>query len=478
MKNILLIRTSTTKQEVESQKKELLEYVHSKNKFETVVVGNAGASAIKLDEQYIANINKVYDLMERGDIVWAWSVDRIGRNEEVLMSFKNRLIKEGVNLIIKNPSLELLQPDGKVNNGIELAFSLYATMAKQEMEVKMDRFKRAKRRNKESGKFNGGKVMFGYAVQENGCFRKDDCDSKVVYEIFYRYANEPVSCRYLAKDYHALLKQKNLRYTEIRINRILKNENYKGNGTYPQIVPNSLYEQVQQKMKEWRINPKVKYAEHPYWCQGLLFEVCDDGETHRMRVKKAEVAYMSYLEHFSVSINYFDSLVFRLLGVLFDSYDQSAVLVEIRSQNKEIEVKRRHLEQLIEETSKKEAELDEKYYVAGTVSNYQQLKRAIELKINSYKTELESLHEISEDIEKPTLDNLDEWQIRDIFLKYIQRIYIRKLDRWECKVDIVTSIGNAPPVIYSRHGYVFRYTDSTQWIKIEKLRNIEGRKRT
>ena len=270
----------------------------------------------------------------------------------------------------------------------------------------------------------------------------------------------------------------NLNLNKTTLN-IINEEAYKGVG-YPRLVSDELFQLVQEKLAEYRIKPRFRYKEHPYWCQGLLYEVCDNGETHRMRVKKSEVAYMSYMETFSISINYFDSIVFRLLGDVFSKYDQSAVLGEIRSQNARIRANRSHLETLLEGARKKDLELDEKYFVHGSigVNNYPLLKKAIQVKIDSYKKEIDGLVEMPEDIVKPSLEGLDEVQVRDMFLKYIQRIYARKIDKWTCKVDIVTSLGNSRPVIYNRKDYTFRFTDSTQWIKIEKLRSIEGRKRT
>ena len=90
---IAIIRTSTEKQEVESQRKELLDFIRKDGikESQVEVIGEAGASAIKLDERYRKNLEKVYSLIEKGGVkcVYAWALDRIGRNEEVMMKFKN-----------------------------------------------------------------------------------------------------------------------------------------------------------------------------------------------------------------------------------------------------------------------------------------------------------------------------------------------------------------------------------------------------
>lgn len=147
-KVIALIRTSTIQQEIDSQREEVLSLILSDgySMDEIEVVGEKGASAIKMDEAYLKNINRVYELIEQQPIkaVYAWAIDRIGRNRTMLNDFRETLIGKHIQLIIKNPELRLLNPDGSENSGIGLAFSLFAEMAVQEMQQKKARFARAK----------------------------------------------------------------------------------------------------------------------------------------------------------------------------------------------------------------------------------------------------------------------------------------------------------------------------------------------
>ena len=174
-KAIIIIRESTKAQEIDSQKQDIINYAikDGYSLEEILIIGEAGASAIKLDEAYLKNMQKVYNTIDDPnnsiECVYAWAIDRIGRNEEVLHKLKNYLVEKKIQLIIKKPSLKLLEDDGSVNSGVELAFSLFATMSKQEMEMKVARFKRGKRRNAEEMKFNGGWcTKFGYKVDSNG----------------------------------------------------------------------------------------------------------------------------------------------------------------------------------------------------------------------------------------------------------------------------------------------------------------------
>lgn len=232
-KVIAIIRTSTTQQEIDSQREEVINMALSDgySKEEIEIVGKAGASAIKVDEAYTENMNRVYELLDNVptiEAVYAWAIDRIGRNEEILMRLKNTLAKKQIQLVIENPSLRLLDGDGKVNTGVELAFALFATMAKQEMEQKQARFMRGRKRNDEQGRYNGGYVAFGYKV-ENGKIIVNEDEAKTVRLIFNELASGKYSCDALARELQSrgiLFKGKKLLFSNVR--GILKNKIYCG----------------------------------------------------------------------------------------------------------------------------------------------------------------------------------------------------------------------------------------------------------
>ena len=196
-KAILLVRVSTVKQEILTQTKELVEYALADGykKSDMIIIEGVGASAIKLNSIYLQEMEQLYKTIEENEIssLYAWEISRIGRNEEILMKFKNFLIDRKVQLVIKNPSLRLLNADGSVNTGVELAFSLFATMSKQEMEIKNERFKRAKERNKLEGRYNGGRIKLGYKLDENKYFIVDEEKAQIVRNIFEWFVNDGLS---------------------------------------------------------------------------------------------------------------------------------------------------------------------------------------------------------------------------------------------------------------------------------------------
>ena len=251
-KAVILVRTSTVRQEIDSQIEEVIKYAMADGykADDLEVIGNAGSSAIKLDERYLENIQKVYKVIETTptiECVYAWAIDRIGRREELLMNFKNFLIAKKVNLKIKNPSLYLLEPDGRVNSGAELAFSLFATMAKQEMEQKKERFKRAKTRNHKEGKFNGGaETRFGYSV-ENGYFVVNKEEAEVVQIIFEEYSTGNYSMQKLSDELNKRGFKNRGKFLNVPfLHKVLTTTDYIGDGNKPAILDKAVYDKCEE----------------------------------------------------------------------------------------------------------------------------------------------------------------------------------------------------------------------------------------
>lgn len=314
-KVIALIRTSTIQQEIDSQRKEVIAAILADGYTEGqyVVVGEKGASAIKLDEEYLKNINKVYELIENNPIeaVYAWAIDRIGREEELLMQFKNRLIKKGVQLVIKNPKLELLNPDGTVNAGVELAFSLFATMAKQEMQQKKARFTRAKKRNAEVGKANGGSrnIPFGYTKDDNGYFIIDEDEAAVVRLIFELHNSGKYSLNKLALELNERgYSHRGKKFTSYFLRSFLKatvtvgyseftskKTGWSAVRNYPQIISKEIWEKAQTVLKG---NQSGTYKGTKHYYLGAKLLQCDrckhnfstDGNQYRCKRNHHKVA--------------------------------------------------------------------------------------------------------------------------------------------------------------------------------------------
>ena len=280
-KAIILVRVSTVRQEIDAQRRELeqLAIADGWRSEDLIVIEGVGASAIKLNEIYMNEMEELYNTISENKIgaVYAWEISRIGRNEEILMRFKNFLIEHNVQLIVKNPSLRLLNDDGSVNSGIELAFSLFCTMAKQEMQLKQERFKRAKERNKAEGKYTGGRIKLGYALDENKYFILDEKKAQAVRQVFEWFVNDGLSQK---KIYSKLCDMgiytgKNLFKTNGRcVGDLLRDEAYIGENNYPQIVSRELFHKANEIISNRK---KPHESKNVYLCKGLIKDTMTGG---------------------------------------------------------------------------------------------------------------------------------------------------------------------------------------------------------
>jgi hypothetical protein len=78
------------------------------------------------------------------------------------MLIEEFLIKEKIQLIVKDINFKLFNDDGEVTESADVVFSLFASFASSEMTKKKERFKRALKEYRKKGYSIGGKRLFGY----------------------------------------------------------------------------------------------------------------------------------------------------------------------------------------------------------------------------------------------------------------------------------------------------------------------------
>lgn len=493
-KVIALIRTSTEKQEVESQKKELLEYIKADGvKAENIIiVGHEGASAIKVDEAYQRNMNEVYSLIDGGNIaaVYAWAIDRIGRNEEVLLEFKNKLIKCGVQLVIQKPSLRLLDVDGSVNSGIELAFSLFATIAKQEMETKKARFARAKKRNTEQGRYNGGKVHFGYTVNEEGRVIVNDEEAALVRLIFELYKSGEYSTTTLTKELQSRGDKMRGKAISLHfVTNMLKSTafigytEYKGvKRTYPRIISDETFNEVKARLTANHKGDITRQSKHTYLASKLI--VCPECGRHWFASNRSYTC-IGHKHHGkglqgvetcpngdSISVEWVDVAAWSVAKQCEMDYIYNFTEDKAEQAQKQIEVNNQKIETLKERISGMDARRQRiaEMYINGDISRQEQERQSTKVKtdtaeyraqIVALKEDNKKLNEIAQFDKEGTLIRLGRLPISGIYEdtenayrithKHIKQIMVEPYEyngKTQKMITISTVMGDVMRLLY------------------------------
>ena len=243
-----MIRVSTESQSLEDQHNEMVRFCTDEGYDEIVFVEDKGASAIKLNDQYRLMISQVKEEIEKDPDIRCfavWELSRAFRNEGVYYEVKTFLLDHNVQFLCKNPYLKLLNPDGSLNQGMEIAMSLFATLAKQEMELKKERFHRAKKAMAVQGRFTGGRcTKFGYRVGKDGYVEIDDEDSKLVRLVFDMYGSGKWSVRSLYEE----LKDRGYVISHALIAKIVADRTYI-DGRYPQMISKELFDRCEDVRK-------------------------------------------------------------------------------------------------------------------------------------------------------------------------------------------------------------------------------------
>lgn len=269
MKTILgVVRASTVRQEVESQKEELKQYIISNgyNEEEIEWIETAGASARKANKEYLDMLESIKTkILESGTIKACafWHLNRLGRIEKYIVLMKEWFITNKIQVYVKTPNLTLLREDGTLDSGANIAWGVFASIVSYETMEMFDKMLRGKNRNKREGVYNGGTVLIGTMV--------DPITKKIIpnYEeisllitIFEEYATRNYSTYGLEKELDERgITQRGKKITAQWLQRILTTDALRP------LVGEVLYDKVQSIVRER--NPKRK-SKHIHIAGGLV----------------------------------------------------------------------------------------------------------------------------------------------------------------------------------------------------------------
>ena len=289
MKAILLVRVSTTVQELKEQEREVYELaIKDGYKDEDIIPICEKESAIKLKEEERLGLNRLKEVVESEDVrdVYIWEVSRLARTKKVLFSMEEYFVTRKIQVTFKAPNFfRLLKADGTLDEGADMIFTIYAQMAESEMRTKKERFKRSKDARRKQGYFTGGFVLYGYKVDDDKKLVINEEEADVVKLIYTMYLSGKYSYRSLAKEIQAMgyFADKTFTTAQTAIKKILCNTAYAGlpsadgsytklkteGNIYPALVTTDMIERCKKIAEGNIILPKKKYST-VYFGKGIL----------------------------------------------------------------------------------------------------------------------------------------------------------------------------------------------------------------
>ena len=160
---VLVSRVSTSAQTDAPQREDLKRYANELGYTTVTEFGTTESGFLEMDDKQGWNL--VVDFFKSHPeykVLICTELSRLSRVKSTLMLIEEFLIKEKIQLIVKDINFHLFNDDGKVTESADVVFSLFASFASSEMTKKKERFKRALKEYRKKGYSIGGKRLFGY----------------------------------------------------------------------------------------------------------------------------------------------------------------------------------------------------------------------------------------------------------------------------------------------------------------------------
>lgn len=281
---ILLVRVSTQRQDFDEQERELFDLAISDGFSESdIVIISEKESGIKLAEDQRRGLNRMKEVINEGGVkcVYAWEPSRIARKKKILFSITDYLIERGIQLVIKEPYIRLLNQDGSINDGAETILTLFGQLAESEMRNKQARWSRTRKANSKAGIWQGGKsIRYGYTIDNENRYIINDEEASIIRLCYDLYTTTDMGQTHLRNE----LIRRGIELSQDRIRRLLSFEGYTGKPVrhkywgdrekfgneivYPAIISEELFLLAQSKKKN--ANHTAYKGQNYYLGRGLL----------------------------------------------------------------------------------------------------------------------------------------------------------------------------------------------------------------
>lgn len=276
MKAVIYARYSSDNQREESIEGQLRECTAYCQKNDITILRTYIDRAMSAKTDHRPDFQRMIKDAAKGtfDTIIVWKLDRFARNRYDSAHYKAQLRKYGVKVLSATENIS----DGP--EGIILE-SMLEGMAEYYSAELAEKVIRGHTENALKCKYNGGTPTFGYTIDKDGHYQIDPRTAPVVLEIYTMY--DKGSTMKAIRDYLSAKGVTTVRGKGVDLNfvsAILHNRKYIGEYRYrhivtpggiPVIVPQDLFDRVQQRMAKNRKAPARHKAEDDYLLTTKLF---------------------------------------------------------------------------------------------------------------------------------------------------------------------------------------------------------------
>lgn len=474
-KAVLLVRVSTKKQDFDEQEKQLYEMALADGFIEENIVPICEKeSGIKLKEEERRGLNRLKEEIRKGGVtcVYAWEVSRIGRKKKVIFSITDYLVEKGIQLVIKEPFITLLNDDGSIKDDAEITLTMFAQFSESEMRNKQARWTRTRVANSKAGVWNGGpSIRYGYTIDEKKRYIIYEEEASIIRLIYDLYTTSNMGQDSIRKE----LRSRGIELSQNRIQRILKFRGYTGeiiqqpywqDGKkkighelrYPAIISTELFDAAQNKKST--ANALAHKGSNYYFGKGLLR--CPDCGHQYVAYKHSGLYMCVAYRHdnkdivkchntTSININVLDTLLWDATVSEYIKSRASSEMGTRRKYMKEIEVCKEKIgaAEVRIEKAKEKAKRYARIYADGHLSD-EEYEKAIqktdteiadikqdvtssEEKIRQYQKIMETLSqpnvvEIIKEVSEAAFSYTHLMEMSELVHQFISKVEIRQTD--------------------------------------------------
>lgn len=391
-KVIILSRVSTLGQDLVQQTESVKRLVKLDGYSESqIIIIEDKESAVLLSEEERNGLNEMKRIISESEgkisCVYVYEISRISRKSEINYSIRDYLRENHVQLKIVTPMITVFDKDWNISPEANLMYSLFSALAENEGYIRKARFARGKQRNKQLGKFNGGRKLFGYDIDENGYYVCNEEESNIVKRIYHEYCFEGKSSREIATELYneGIINQNYQRCRDNFVLRILRTKHYTGNNQYPIIVSENDFKLAESIRMNHVIKPRRCYENNIYFGHKLLFVENTD---RQLIVRKTDCSYVEENSKICLNMNITDTILMYCADYAYRQHSSGDYEKIITSYNRDLESCNRRLQNYSIKELKIKNSIDrlEERIILGNISE----KKANELE-NKLKNELHNL---------------------------------------------------------------------------------------